>query len=340
MRTTNLKPYALCLFAAILVSCGGPGSVGSAPSSAVAPARVRAGGSWMTATAATGKTTLLYAGDFNGDTVYVYDYNGGTLVGMLVGFSEPGPGCVDRSGNVFVANYGNGKVLEFRNGGTKPIHRYDAGAYAVGCSVDRNGDLAVSAEPRPSGGARICVWKSGSGASNCYSLTACASMGAPGYDDRGNLYVEGFYSRAAICELPAGGSSLKSVAFSGATLSTPGGVMWDGKYLTFSDPHTGPYRKLTTIYRASESASGDLTVVGATSLDDSCNHTYTWIDAPFIVGRKNTPVNDRQGRVVVGPNNECSPAQIDFWSYTTGLFPSRVWTEGYLPGGAIVSIGS
>lgn len=340
MKISNLRSCAVGLLAAMLASCGGAGSLGSAPSSALALARTHAGGSWMNATAATGQTTLLYAGDANGDTVYVYDYTSGTLVGMLKGFNEPGPGCVDRRGDVFVTNYGDGKVLEFKNGGTQPIHRYDAGAYAVGCSVDRNGDLAVSAEPAPSGAAQICVWKSGSRTRNCYSQTACGSMGAPGYDDRGNLYVEGFYSDAAICELPAGGSSLRSVTVSGAALSTPAGVMWDGKHLTFSDPHTGPDNSRTTLYRASESASGDLTIVGSTLLNDDCNHDYTWIDAPFIVGRKNTPVNDRQGKVVVGPNNECAPVPIDFWPYTAGLNPSRVWTEGFTAGGAVVSIGS
>ncbi|HEY1654659.1 MAG TPA: hypothetical protein VGF86_06075 [Candidatus Tumulicola sp.] len=294
----------------------------------------------MNAAAAAGKATLLYAADVSGDKVYVYDYRSGMLVGTLKGFNEPGPGCVDRRGDVFITNYGNGKVLQFKNGGTEPVGRYDAGAYAVGCSVDRDGDLAVSAEPPPSGAAQICVWKSGGGTRLCYSQAACGTMGAPGYDDRGNLYLEGFYAGPAICELPAGGSSLRPVAISGGTLGTPGGVMWDGKHLTFSDPHTGPDGHETTIYRARESASGDLTVVGATLLTDRCNDDYAWIDAPFIVGRKNTPVNDRQGKTVVGPNNVCDPAPIDFWPYTAGANPSRVWTQGYSAGSAIVSIGS
>ncbi|HEU5481261.1 MAG TPA: hypothetical protein VFU90_15555, partial [Candidatus Tumulicola sp.] len=157
----------------------------------------------------------------------------------------------------------------------------------------------------------------------------------------GNLFVEGFsWYGPAICELPLDGSSLETVTFSGATLSTPGGVMWDGKHLTFSDPHTGADRKETTLYRAAESASGDLTVVGATLLKDSCNHDYTWIDAPFIVGARNTPVNDRRGKVVVGPNNECYPEPIDFWPYAGGQSPTQAWMEDYVPGGVVVSIGS
>jgi hypothetical protein len=334
---------ALSVFAiTTLASCGGaaaPGPMALSPTDG--QARTHAWASWMNPQEARGNSTLLYSGDSNGSTVYVYDYADGSLVGMLAGFNSPAGGCVDARGDVFITNQGNGATLEFKHGGNKPIRQYNAIPSGVGCSVDRNGNLAIAVQPLSSGPAKLCVWKAGKGPSKCYTDNYCGTMQSPGYDDTGNLYVEGYYYGPAVCELPAGGAALKTVKLSGGTLNFPGGVMWDGKHLALSDPHTGTAHMTTSLYRVTESPSGDLRIVGTTVLNGTCNTDNAWVVQPFIVGRKNTPINDREGQVVVSPDYFCtSQWPIDFWRYPGGADPFKVWPQHFLPGGVVVSRGA
>ncbi len=295
--------------------------------------------SWVTPAATTGKATLLYAGDLRGDVVNVYDYKGGALVGTLSGFNEPMGGCVDRYGDVFITNWGSAATMEFKNGGQKPIHTYRTPAPQVGCSVDRAGDLAVVEEPLSYGPDGVCVWKGGKGPRACYRNDYdCSIMSSPGYDNQSNLYVEGYYPSggADVCELPAGGSALRTVTVSGGSLNFQGGVMWDGKYLTLSDPHTGPSHVTTSLYRVTESPSGDLTIVGTTVLNDTCADGNSSV-VPFVVGPKNTPVNDREGRTIVGPDTECNQGVIDFWQNPKGGNEVHAWPVPIFAQGVVVS---
>jgi len=335
MRRARFRHALICsIVATALAGCTGAAPPAGAPG--VAPQRA----SWMLPSAAGGKSVLLYIGDSNGNTVSVYDYASGTLVGTLAGLNSPAGGCVDARGDVFITNQGSGKILEFNNGGTKPIHAYHAGPSGVGCSVDRNGDLAVAAQPLSSGGAKLCVWKGGKGRAACYTDDDCGTMESPGYDPQGNLYVEGFYFGSAVCELPAGADALKTVNLIGAALNVGGGLMWDGKHLMLTDWQNASNLRNTLLYRVSESASGDLTVVGTTILGDTCNGGSTQVTQPFIVGKKNTPVNDREGRTVLGANYECYPAPVDAWPYPQGGDPGHAWPVRFFPGGAVVSIGT
>ena len=298
--------------------------------------------SWILPEETGGHATLLYAPDETRYTVSVYDYKTGNLVGTLDGFDGPAGGCVDAAGNVLFVNQGNATILEFANAGTEPIHHYQGqpGWSGVGCSVNRHGDLAVAFQPLSSGPANICVWKAGRKSSMCYSDNDCGTMGAPGYDATGNVYVEGYSHGPAICELPAGAGAMKTVALSGGNggLGTDG-AMWDGKYLTLGAWSAGSSKR-TSIYRVVESASGDLTVVGSTVLDGACNSGQSLVNQPFIVGTKNTPVNDRESHSVVGADAGCSAWPIDFWRYRAGGSPTKSWTVNTFTGGVVVSIGT
>jgi uncharacterized repeat protein (TIGR03803 family) len=331
-RSRNALLFGIAALA--LGGCGGAALPGG--TSGIAPQRA----SWMLPDAAGGKSVLLYVGDSNGSTVSVYDYASGALVGKLTGFNSPAGGCVDARGDVFITNEGNGKTLEFANGGTEPIHVYRTGPSGIGCSVDRKGDLAVVAQPIASGPAKLCVWKGGKGRVACYTDQECGTMQSPGYDPQGNLYVEGFYFGTAICELPSGGSALKTVNLNGEALNVGGGVMWDGKHLMLTDWQNATNLRNTLLYRVSEAPSGDLTVIGTTTLGDTCNGGSTQVTQPFVVGTKNTPVNDREGQTVLGANYECYPAPVDAWRYPRGGNPDHVWPAKFFPGGAVVSIGS
>ena len=62
-----------------------------------------------------------------------------------------------------------------------------------------------------------------------------------------------------MAELPAGASALEPVSVK-QTIYFPGGVMWDGKYITLTDQDAGgnPSSPATTIYQMSEQGSGIL----------------------------------------------------------------------------------
>jgi hypothetical protein len=272
-------------------------------------------GSWMSPDAAHIKE-LIYASD-NG-TVNVYDYDTGAQVGSLTGFNNPYGQCVDKRGDVFLTtSIGSvGEVLEYAHGGSEPVETFETDGNPVGCSNSPvGGDLAVD------NGAfgvvsDVEIWKHAEGTPTSYTNQKdCGQMWPPGYDNKGNLYVETGNYRG-VCELPAGGSSLVSVEFN-HDIGYPGSVMWDGKYLAFTDQvYPGPRKThqgyTAAIYRAKEDGRV-LNVVGTTLLKyKPCG---TQIAQPFIVGEKNTPVNNVEGNVVVGGNQACE----EYTEYTTPL---------------------
>ena len=67
------------------------------------------------------KADLLYLTDEGADDVYVYSWPRGELKGTLTGFDAPNGECVDKAGDVFVANEDESQILEYAHGGTSPI---------------------------------------------------------------------------------------------------------------------------------------------------------------------------------------------------------------------------
>jgi hypothetical protein len=159
MEISRLTRHALGTFtaAAVLTGCGnGSGAQFGAPlsrSGAVATGRAFTmgrpdrGRSWMAPD--TKKRDLLYVSDsfpYGSNDVYVYSYPKGKLKGTLTGFNEPSGQCVDKAGDVFIANFGASQILEYAHGGTSPIKTLsDPDYYPLGCSVDpTTGNLAVT----------------------------------------------------------------------------------------------------------------------------------------------------------------------------------------------------
>ena len=81
-----------------------------------------------------------------------------------------------------------------------------------------------------------------------------------GYDAAGNLFVDGENKNATFefAELPKGGGALESITLN-QNIGWPGGIQWDGKYLTVGDQN-----KPVVYQFAVQGTSG--TKVGSTSL--------------------------------------------------------------------------
>jgi hypothetical protein len=314
---------ALVAASAIPAACGQTAS--PVQSLAIVPAAARVhhaahpdrGRSWMRPDAPA--KALIYVSDADTDDVYVYDYANRTQVGTLTGVDDPGAQCVDRKGDVFVIETGNYTTVEYKHGGTKIINTYqNGGTDTVGCSVDGQGDLAITNQIP----GQITVYAGGKGSGATYTQSVCNYMWPAGYDDSGNLYVEGVSYGIAVCELPAGATQMQQVTLSGVFINFPGSVQWDGKYITLTDQEFQGYYN-TGIYEATESPSGNLSAFGGTELTASCNGDYTEVLEPYIVGKKNAPINHKQGKTIVGGNAQCYDAGVSYWPYPLGGPPSK-----------------
>jgi len=277
--------------AALLAACSSAGTslAPQAPLGA-APSGVRAGnahsrfnnaGSWVSPNAASGD--LLYVSDARG-SVYMYTYPAGKLVGLIRGFHSPAGLCSDSKGNVFVVNTNDLDVLEFKHGGTKSIQELnDFGHYPVGCAVDpKSGDVAVAnyASTLSLGPGSVSIFHGGHGIPSSYQNEAFNAYFFCGYDDKGNLFVDGAdYGsyNTKFAELAYGSSNLNSVTLD-QTIGYPGGVMWDGKYLAVQDTYT------RTVYRFKMAGSKG-TSVGSVNFKGNNTGLLTqfWLDGSSIL---------------------------------------------------------
>ncbi len=349
---------AMVLAAAILAACGrtSPPAGGSGISLTGDAARSMAhfvartlrpdrGKSWMdlaygvASSPKKKKSLLLYVDNDNTNDVYVYDYRyrSGKQVGQLTGFDVPYGMCVDARGDVYVANFDGGTVVEYTHGGTTEINTYDSGGEPIGCAVDAAGDLAVTSfDP-----GEVTVYTNGNPSdASTYSNADCGVIWAMGYDDKENLVGIGESNAIYLCAVLAGSKSMQTLE-GDFNIDFAGGTTWDGKYFVFTDQELGGAFQ-TGLIQAKLSGT-TLTKVGQTTLSDDCYSDYVDVVDPFVVGKKNTPVNHAQGTVVLGPNLWCADdgtIKIDYWHYPAGGSPFKALPLSVEPYGAAVSIGT
>ena len=272
------------------------------------------------------KSILIYAAGSDGVGIDVYDYSNGKLVGKLTGV-EPYGGCVDARGDVYVTNYAAGTVFEYAHGGTKVINIYNSGGAPIGCSVDSKGDVAVTSfDP-----GEAVVFAGGDPKEGTTYTGACTYLWSMGYDHSGDLIGVGESSSGGRCYagLLAGATSMSSLSFSG-TIDFAGATMWDGKYIALGDQEAGGTFQ-SGAYPSTLTGSVLSPVGSEVTFTDTCYNDYTDVVAPFIVGKKNTPVNDQQGKVVVGTNLWCVDGGtgnvIKFWHYPQGGKPFKSYSQ-------------
>ena len=160
-------------------------------------------------------------------------------------------------------------------------------------------------------------------------------MWPAGYDNKGNVFVEGQFTNIAVCWLPVGAKAMRAISFNQG-IRFPGSVMWDGKFVTLTDQNYSGSQS-TAIYEVTRSR-GALAAVRTVALSDTCTSQFSDVQQPFIVGRKNTPANDAQSNVVVGGNLYCGN-RFDYWAFPSGGNPTSSLISAPLePYGQSVSI--
>ena len=214
-----------------------------------------------------------------GDVQYFSNVYGGTLLEFdyprsespigSIGFSAGG--LCTKGARTFWAT-GEDEIAEFKVGSSTPIKVLKAADYASGCAVEpATGDLAVL--DVSDGG--VTIFHKARGKGKVIS-GALGEGDFAGYDNQGNLFIDGFSSddRFALAELKKGSAGFVTIATSN-TVKYPGSVQWDGRYLAVTD------QDADAIYRYAVSG-GDATLKGTVLLSGALDCAASWITKPYV----------------------------------------------------------
>jgi hypothetical protein len=279
-------------------------------------ARSDDGRSWMASDAM--RSDLLYISDANANVVDVFSYPQLKPEGKLTGFNGPWGECVDKHGNVFIANDNAYQILEYAHGGTQPIATLsDPGYYPRGCSIDpTTGNLAVANIVNTSlGEGNIAIYKNAKGnPSTYYADSHVFNVYSCGYDSSGNLFIDGENegsSSFAFAELASGARKFTNITLN-QPIKSAGGLQWDGKYVAVGDQYTN-------IYQFSIHGKTG-TKVGTTPLNGAGRDAEFWI----------------KGSNVIVPDSD--KLHVAIWDYPAGGSAEQRVKGFQYPIGATVSV--
>lgn len=251
---------------------------------------------------------LVYADTANTPDTYVFAYPSGKLVGKLVdNVSNQGAVCSDAHGNVFITgiqNDGLGLIYEYAHGSTLPLVVWqENGVWPDGCGVDPSGgNLAVAAWNWASGVSGVNVYRMPATVPAYYEDAEIIDYAFCGYDDKGNLFVNGQGSgpQMYFAEIPKGASGFTNLHFNKyVDYADMGQIQWDGRHVTLEDSSN------RAIYRIRISGS-NADAIGTTRLKEwnPSSVVLSWIANGMVLAP--TGSND---------------SQIGFWKYPAGGNP-------------------
>lgn len=319
--STYLKLFAaLALFSACsTIDSQRNFGVPAAGRSAKPAAQPNQADSWMSADAKS--QDLLYVS--NCCFVTVYSYPRGRVEGQLKGFQIAGGECVDQVGNIYVTDVQAGRIYEYAHGGTKPIKTLFSSVGPQGCAIDpTTGNLAVG-NLGAGQYSRVAIFKKAKGNPTYYQAPGFWETYFPGYDNRGNLFVDGLTAPGtghfALAELKKGGNALKIIALN-QYIGWPGGVQWDGTYLAVGDQSTPAIYQFVTDRKRGKK-------IHTTPLGSGAGDV-----AQFFI----------DGQTLVAPDacspSQCSRENVLFFKYPQGGTATKEITKGTRgPDGAAVS---
>jgi hypothetical protein len=181
---------------------------------------------------------LLYVSD--GANVDVFALPNGNVIQTLTGFAEARGECANARGDVFIVDSRQSVIREYAHGSKNPIKLLDdSGHSPTDCSVDpRTGNLAVANSKN------VAIFSGAKGRPVYVRDLSIGNYYFCAYDDKGDLFVDGLHYRTrtvALAELPKGKTALMDIALN-ESLSYPGGVKWDGRYLAMTGGTAAIYR--------------------------------------------------------------------------------------------------
>jgi hypothetical protein len=196
-----------------------------------------------------GTTSLLYVLDgFESRDLSVFALPNGKAEKQVV---MPGHGwgnmCSDARGHVFVSV--EGAIFEYAHGGKTPIAQLIASSLPSGCASDpKTGNLAVTESP-DSGKCTIAIYKDAKGTGTTLYDKRFPICEYPTYDDRGDLFFDGWTgSKSILTELAAGSDTFVPIPLN---RSIPDFYLlqWDGHDVAIEARQYGSADQPVVIYR-------------------------------------------------------------------------------------------
>jgi hypothetical protein len=212
-----------------------------------------------------------YISSFDNSSLMEFDYpKSDQQVGTITGVAFPQGECTTGKDTFWVTAF-NG-IEEFQVGDANPIQVLPSFG-AGGCAIDpATGNLAATS--LSSGDVTVFTGASGSGT---VMATPLSEAYFAGYDGKGNLYVDGLTANFTfgLVELPKGSSSFVSMTTTN-NVELPGGVQWDGRYITVNDQDSHSMYGYT--------CSGTSCALAETvSLSGSSDCVQTWIEKSMVL---------------------------------------------------------
>ncbi len=215
-----------------------------------------------------------YMSNFYGSDLLEFDYpKGDASIGTISGVSDSQGECTGVTsgigkGSFWVVASGSDSVEQFKVGGSSPVATLSVTAgEPAGCAIDpKSGNLAVTVL---ADGA-VIVFAGAKGSGTSFSTGLIEAFFA-GYDAKGDLFVDGKNSGSAfqLTELPAGAKAFENITTSNS-VSFPGGVQYDGKFVTVNDQENHVIDQYTV-------SGTTATLAGSVALSGSGDCVQTWI---------------------------------------------------------------
>jgi hypothetical protein len=337
MRISGLSrcAFGICAAAAMLAGCGGSqppiGTPGTMPQSGAVVAHADRSGSWMLPEARS--EDLLYVSSDRG--LFAFSYPRLKEVGQLAvggGFGL----CSDANGNIFAPSFDNGYpvIYEYAHGGTNPIETVSeyGDDRPSGCSIDpTTGNLAVTNNVgndyfHCEGGGNVAIFADAQGKPTTYCTGPAVGYAVScGYDNSGNLYVDGTPSDESLdivlAELPEGGNSFDSITLDDH-LKYPGSIQWDGSFITIETEQRRP-----RIFEVQITGSRGK-IVHTTDFGNTRHARFSWIQGDRVVLPAGDPANGATTKVGLWPYPaggsailRLSPHERDLWGVTVSVAP-------------------
>lgn len=273
--------FSICTAAAMLFGCGGGQAVGPLTMQGLTPpARRSPHQRSLMNPRAVGGDLLYVSGGFISSDVFVYTYPRPKLTGTLTGFQEPTDPCTDKKGNVWIPDFRAADIVEYAHGGTSAISTLTVpNVSPLDCSVDPiTGNLAVVGygQGSRSGPGSIVIYRRAKGSPRIIPVNFSETSSCT-YDDKGNLFVDGFgFSEMppfVFGEVRNGESKFRTIQLKPIPYQ-PFPVRWDGKYVAVGDA--------ASIYRFAI-RDRKATKVGSLHLDDIYMIGGFWIQGSRII---------------------------------------------------------
>ena len=174
-------------------------------------------------------------------------------------------------------------IYEYAHGGSQPIAQLSEGkdAFPLGCSVDPvTGNLAVTNKLGGGFAVSVAIFAKASGSPTYFCTDKIFDLwpGFCGYDNAGNLYVDGqtFANPSKFAVLRKGAHALKEVTVK-QSFARAAQIQWDGAHITVEDAGRNP--KIFALKITGVTA----TVVGTTVLGEARVAGQSWIAGQAVV---------------------------------------------------------